>query len=111
MKKYLIFGILFSTFIANTALSSELPMFPIKNEADISKKTSYPQNYYNNNLDNFQNYYFNYRRCYGYNCWYSTTLTTNELRARADEKRKARLEAKCKANKARKSKCKELMED
>ena len=113
MKKYLAYGILFSLILAGSSFAADLPMLPVNITPKTQSKPVHPLNNYNypnyNMNINGSNYY-NIRYC-PYGCLYSTTLTSSELRAVSDARRRARLEAKCRANKAKKSKCDELTED
>ena len=110
VKKSLIFIFIFLTSLAVKA--SDLPMLPIMTQPKQSAPPkNYPTNNYNNYYFNNQGSCYNTKGNYFYNCLYSTTLTTKELKARRDAYKKAKLEAKCKENKAKKSKCEKLKED
>ena len=112
IKKYLVYGMLFSIF-SSSSFASDIPMFPANPTPKTPIQPVNPLNNYNYpnyNLNINGSNYYNVRYC-PYGCLYSTTLTSNELRAVSDARRKARLEAKCKVHKAKKSKCEELMED
>lgn len=112
MKKYLV--VLFALFLAGCALASDRPMLPVNVTPNSPAKPTHPLNNYNyqgyNININDGTYYESLKYC-PYGCFYSTTLTTKELRAYSKAKRRAKLEARCNANKARKSECEKLMEE
>ena len=112
IKKYLAYGILFSLFLINNALASDKPMLPVEATPKASvKSVHHLNNYQGYNININDGIYYESLRYCPCGCLYSTTLTTKELRAYSNAKRRAKLEARCKANKARKSDCEKLMEE
>jgi hypothetical protein len=116
MKKHIISGVICFFVLSNAVQASDLPMLPIKTQQKNSPlpPQSYQQNNYNYNNLNFNGYdsiYYNTPIHCMSNCLYSTTLTTKELRALRKARKRAKLEAKCKNNKTKSSKCESLLED
>lgn len=107
MKKSYIYSFLIFCGLTQITLASDLPKLQMTPTPKVkeSNSTTVPLiNQYNNGYNCGLGY------CYNHLIYY-TMLTSSEIRAKGDTIRRARLEEKCKKNKAKKSKCKELMED
>ena len=86
VKKIFIYVVFCLMVLSAKALASDLPKLLIK-----TTPKSNPLNY--NNTIYHNNIYQNNCSYYGYNCLYSTTLSTKELRARRKARKQAKLEA------------------